>query len=66
MTTSPQPTIAGITPMLTVEQVAQLLHCSGWTVCKLCREKKIPGAVRIGKHWFFRRNDVQRHVEGKP
>lgn len=52
--------------MLTVEQVGALLHASVWTVNKLAREKKIPGAVRIGRFWYFRKNDVQRHVEGKP
>lgn len=57
-------TIAGIHKMLTVTEVGELLHKSAWSVQRLARLNKIPGARRVGKGWLFCRGEVQRFVEG--
>jgi excisionase family DNA binding protein len=55
-----------IQPMLTVEEVAALLHQTVWVINKMAREGRIAGAKKIGRSWQFRRNEVRRFVEGRP
>ena len=57
--------IAGILPLLTVPEVAVLIGESENQVRKLARLGKLPGARKYGRDWKFRRNEMQRHIEGK-
>ncbi len=51
--------------MLTVPEVATLIHKAPFTVRKMARNGALPGAKRVGREWLFRRPDIQRFVEGK-
>ena len=51
--------------MLTVEEVAPLLHLAPFTVRRMARLKQIPGARKIGRAWLFRHHDLQRFIEGQ-
>jgi len=66
METSTAPAASGIAPMLTVSDVGALLRKSDWVIHKMARLGQLPGARKIGRTWLFRRNDMQRFVEGKP
>lgn len=57
--------VPGLLPFLTVADLAYLLHKTPWVVNKMARLGQLPGAKRIGREWFFRRNDIRRFVEGK-
>jgi excisionase family DNA binding protein len=56
---------AGISAMLTVPEVAALIHKAVVTVRKMARKGALPGAKRVGRDWLFRRGEIQRFVEGK-
>ncbi|HZD58987.1 MAG TPA: helix-turn-helix domain-containing protein [Anaerolineae bacterium] len=40
------------TEIMTAKQLAEYLQMSQITVCRLAREKKLPG-IKIGKEWRF-------------
>jgi excisionase family DNA binding protein len=46
-------------PMMTVEQLAEVLQVSTKTIYRLLKRGEIP-ALRIGHHWRFDRKDVSR------
>lgn len=57
MTTQPD-------PLLTVEEVAALLHLHPATVRAMAAGRKIP-AARVGHRWLFLRADVMAWVQGR-
>jgi hypothetical protein len=59
------PASSTIQPMLTVSDVGALLHMKPATVRRYANLRKIPGAVRVGHGFLFRRKDIQRFVDGK-
>lgn len=65
MATDSQITTGGFLPMLTVPEVATLLQLNEFTVRKMARNRALPGAIRLGGTWRFRRREIQRYVEGK-
>ena len=44
--------------ILTVDQVAELLHLHAMTVYRLAKEGKLPG-FKVGGRWRFQRNTLQ-------
>jgi len=50
-------------PVLTVEEAAELLRLSAYTVRELARTGKIP-ARKVGKEWRFSREGLMRWLEG--
>ena len=50
-------------PVLTVEEVAQLMRTNEQVVRKFAREKVIP-AVKFGKSWRFEKSALREHMEG--
>ena len=47
--------------IMTTKQLAEYLQMSQMTVCRLAREKKLPG-LKIGKEWRFQKNLVDRLI----
>jgi len=47
--------------MLTTKQLAEYLQMSQITICRLAREKKIPG-IKIGKEWRFPKEMIDRFI----
>ncbi len=58
-----KPTIAVIEDLYAMSQVAQILRCSRKTVYRLISSGRL-GAVRWGRSYRFRREDVQEFVRG--
>ena len=54
---------AEVLPMYTVDEVAALLQTTPFVINKYARNKKLR-AVKVGRDWRFRRNDIKRYVEG--
>jgi len=50
-------------PVLNVEEAAELLRLSPYTVRELARTGKIP-ARKVGKEWRFSREALLRWLEG--
>lgn len=48
-------------PILTVEELAALLHLSAHGVRAALRRRALP-ASRIGRRWFVRRDALERHL----
>ena len=51
-------------PLLTLEQVAELVSLPLSTVRKYCREKVIP-SIKIGKHYRVDKTDLEQFIEVK-
>jgi excisionase family DNA binding protein len=47
--------------IMTAKQLAGYLQMSQITVCRLAREKKLPG-LKIGKEWRFQKELVDRLI----
>jgi excisionase family DNA binding protein len=58
-----KPAIAVIEDLYEMSQVAQILRCSRKTVYRLISSGRL-GAVRWGRSYRFRRQDVQEFVRG--
>jgi excisionase family DNA binding protein len=50
------------TPMLTSKEAADLLRLSPQTIVDYVRRGKLP-AVKVGRSWLLRREDVERFLE---
>lgn len=50
---------------LTVEQVAQNLSLSPWTIRQMAHKGEIP-AIKIRRRWRFDPDKVQRKIEKQP
>jgi excisionase family DNA binding protein len=51
-------------PLLTPAEAGDLLRIHPKTVIRLAREGSLP-ALRLGKHWRFRRSDLGAWVESR-
>jgi excisionase family DNA binding protein len=51
-----------MTALFTVEQVAELITKSAYTVRKMARNGRIPGARKIGRDWRFPHDKVARMI----
>jgi len=49
-----------IEPLMTCEEVAEILRKAPWTIRKMARIGRIPGARRIGGHWRFQPEKIAR------
>jgi excisionase family DNA binding protein len=58
-----KPAIAVIEDLYELDQVAQILRCSHKTIYRLISSGRL-GAVRWGRSYRFRRQDVQEFVRG--
>jgi excisionase family DNA binding protein len=47
--------------ILTAKQLAEYLQMSQITICRLAREKKLPG-LKIGKEWRFQKELIDRLI----
>jgi excisionase family DNA binding protein len=56
-------TVAAIEDLYELSQVAQILRCSRKTIYRLISSGRL-GAVRWGRSYRFRRQDVQEFVRG--
>ncbi|HCG99088.1 MAG: hypothetical protein A2074_02395 [Candidatus Aquicultor primus] len=50
-----------ITDIMTAKQLAEYLQMSQITVCRLAREKKLPG-LKIGKEWRFPKALIDKYI----
>ena len=50
-----------ITEIMTAKQLAEYLQMSQITVCRLAREKKLPG-LKIGKEWRFPKALIDKYI----
>ena len=48
-------------PLQTPDEAAAYLRVHPKTAIRLARERRIP-AIRLGKHWRFRRSDLEAFV----
>lgn len=55
---------ANLAPMLTVPELAGLLHKHPVTIRNLARRRAIPGAKRVGREWLFQRAAIEKFVTG--
>lgn len=51
----------GSAEILTAKQLAEYLQMSQITVCRLAREKKLPG-LKIGKEWRFPKALIDKYI----
>lgn len=49
--------------IMTTKEVADYLKLHAITICKLCKERKIP-AVRIGRVWRFDKKVIDKWIAG--
>ncbi|MBS3908379.1 MAG: helix-turn-helix domain-containing protein [Actinobacteria bacterium] len=49
------------TDIMTAKQLAEYLQMSRITVCRLAREKKLPG-LKIGKAWRFPKALIDKYI----
>ncbi|MBE0446566.1 MAG: helix-turn-helix domain-containing protein [Actinobacteria bacterium] len=49
------------TEIMTAKQLAEYLQMSQITICRLAREKKLPG-LKIGKEWRFPKELIDRLI----
>ncbi|MHB8841652.1 MAG: helix-turn-helix domain-containing protein [Candidatus Aquicultor sp.] len=47
--------------IMTTKQLAEYLQMSQITICRLAREKKLPG-LKIGKEWRFQKELIDRFI----
>lgn len=47
--------------IMTTKQLAEYLQMSQITICRLAREKKLPG-LKIGKEWRFPKELIDRFI----
>jgi excisionase family DNA binding protein len=47
--------------IMTAKQLAEYLQMSQITVCRLAREKKLPG-LKIGKEWRFQKELIDKLI----
>lgn len=57
VTTLSNPQMTSWEPLLTPEEAAAYLRIHPKTVIRMARNRTIP-ALRLGKHWRFRRSDL--------
>ncbi len=48
--------------LLTTSELAQLLNISKKFIEKHAAARRLPGMVRIGRHWRFRKADVEKRL----
>ena len=53
------------TPIMTVEEVAELLKLSKITIYKLVKKGQLPG-FRVGNSWRFRKDKIMEAVTTTP
>lgn len=53
-----------VSEFLTAEEVSEYLRLPLSTVYKLTQDKRIPG-FKVGKHWRYRRDVLQKWIEAK-
>jgi excisionase family DNA binding protein len=52
----------GHDPLLSVEQAAEFLGVSAYTVRQWARERRIP-AIRLGRYWRFRQSSLDAWIQ---
>lgn len=57
--------ITSTEPLWTVEDVANYLRLEQETIRMMARAKKLP-AIKVGKAWRFRVNDIKEMLAAKP
>lgn len=48
--------------LLNEDQIAQMFHCSKRVIQNMRREGKL-NAVKIGKHWLYRKEDIIDYLD---
>ena len=51
-------------PLLSVEQAAEYLGVSAYTVRQWARERRIP-AIRLGRYWRFRQSSLDAWIQAQ-
>jgi len=62
---SPQPvfTEMAVRPIMTVDEVAEYLHCHSSTIYRLLKKGEIPGAFRVGGDWRVNSDKFHEWIE---
>ena len=51
-------------PLLTPDQVGEILGISGYTVREMARRRELP-SIRLGKFWRFRESALRAWIEDR-
>jgi len=51
--------------VMTIEELAEYLKVSKSSLYKLAQQGKVPGQ-KVGKHWRFKRDAIDRWLEAQP
>ncbi len=51
-----------MTKLLTAKELSQLLRIPKRSIYKFAKEGYIPGTLRIGKHWRFRQDVMEKWI----
>ena len=55
-------TLTAMTQFITAEELSKILRISKRSIYQFAKEGMIPGTLRIGKHWRFRRDLVEKWI----
>ena len=53
-----------ITEVLDVGDVAEIFKCSREKIKRMARRGELP-AFKFGKHWYLRKDDLERYLSGR-
>ena len=53
-----------ITEVLSVGDVAEIFKCSREKIKRMARRGELP-AFKFGKHWYLRKDDLERYLSGR-
>jgi len=53
-----------IAEVLNVRDVAEIFKCSREKIKRMARRGELP-AFKFGKHWYLRKNDLERFLSGR-
>ena len=53
-----------ITEVLDVRDVAEIFKCSREKIKRMARRGELP-AFKFGKHWYLRKEDLERYLSGR-
>ena len=50
--------------ILSVDDVADIFKCSREKIKRMARRRELP-AFKFGKHWYVRKDDLERYLSGR-
>jgi excisionase family DNA binding protein len=53
-----------LTKVLSVDDVAEMFQCGREKIKRMARRGELP-AFKFGKHWYVRKDDLERYLSGR-